>query len=188
MEYRHVTTGSPTAIGPSILTADLLNLGAQIAEAEAAGVDYIHLDVMDGRRILWRRPKSPAYLIACELHRLSDAISSNDAPTLRQQYLDLLSTLRQPASQVSEWIGTVADGGFRPAPDRFAEPSPTMRQGLEIEADPSRFVQTYATCVSVNVSLAARCFKRRMLGLEVTDPYVGRPPTHRRNEGAPVLR
>lgn len=37
------------AIGPSIMTADLLNLGAQIAAAEAAGVDYIHLDVMDGR-------------------------------------------------------------------------------------------------------------------------------------------
>jgi ribulose-phosphate 3-epimerase len=36
-------------IGPSILTADWLNLGAQIAEAEAAGVDFIHLDIMDGR-------------------------------------------------------------------------------------------------------------------------------------------
>jgi ribulose-phosphate 3-epimerase len=35
-------------IGPSILTADLLRLGEQIAEVEAAGVDYIHLDVMDG--------------------------------------------------------------------------------------------------------------------------------------------
>jgi ribulose-phosphate 3-epimerase len=36
-------------LGPSILTADLLRLGEQIAEAEAAGVDFIHLDVMDGR-------------------------------------------------------------------------------------------------------------------------------------------
>ncbi|MSQ12851.1 MAG: ribulose-phosphate 3-epimerase [Dehalococcoidia bacterium] len=35
-------------LGPSILTADLLRLGEQIAQAEAAGVDYIHLDVMDG--------------------------------------------------------------------------------------------------------------------------------------------
>jgi ribulose-phosphate 3-epimerase len=35
-------------IGPSILTADFSRLGAQIAEAEAAGVDFFHLDVMDG--------------------------------------------------------------------------------------------------------------------------------------------
>lgn len=39
----------PARIGASILTADLLNLGEQIATAEAAGVDFFHLDVMDGR-------------------------------------------------------------------------------------------------------------------------------------------
>jgi ribulose-phosphate 3-epimerase len=39
----------PIWIGPSIMTADLLRLGAEIAAAESAGVDYIHLDVMDGR-------------------------------------------------------------------------------------------------------------------------------------------
>lgn len=36
-------------IGPSILTADFLNLGDEIAAVEAAGVDFIHLDVMDGQ-------------------------------------------------------------------------------------------------------------------------------------------
>jgi len=38
----------PAQIGASILTADLLDLRAQIELAEAAGVDFFHLDVMDG--------------------------------------------------------------------------------------------------------------------------------------------
>lgn len=36
-------------IGPSVLSADFLHLGAQLEALETGGADYIHFDVMDGR-------------------------------------------------------------------------------------------------------------------------------------------
>jgi len=36
-------------IAPSILAADFTRLGQHIAEADAGGADYIHVDIMDGR-------------------------------------------------------------------------------------------------------------------------------------------
>ena len=38
----------PVILGPSVLSADFLNLGKQLVELEHGGADYIHFDVMDG--------------------------------------------------------------------------------------------------------------------------------------------
>ena len=39
---------SAVKLAPSILAADFARLGEQVAEAESAGADRIHVDVMDG--------------------------------------------------------------------------------------------------------------------------------------------
>ena len=41
-------TGRAVMLAPSILAADFARLGEQVTEAEAAGADRIHVDVMDG--------------------------------------------------------------------------------------------------------------------------------------------
>lgn len=42
------TVGDVVKLAPSILAADFARLGEQVAEAEKAGADRIHVDVMDG--------------------------------------------------------------------------------------------------------------------------------------------
>ena len=41
-------TTDAVKLAPSILAADFARLGDQVAEAERAGADRIHIDVMDG--------------------------------------------------------------------------------------------------------------------------------------------
>lgn len=133
------------------------------------------IDIADGRHIIWRKPRRSAYRLACDIDRLAGALKAEGTPALQEEYLEALSRLREPADHSDELIGTILSGRFRPAPETCSRHEFAMRRAPGLSASPARFAECYAHKVSVNVSLAARSMKRRILGLTVENPYEPKP-------------
>src|SRR5215470_5369716 len=83
-------------VAPSILSADFARLGEEIAAVEAAGADWLHVDVMDGRfvpnltigppvvKAIRRSTKLPldVHLMIVEPERYLDAFAEAGADTI----------------------------------------------------------------------------------------------------------
>src|SRR5262249_37450075 len=83
-------------VAPSILSADFARLGEEVAAVEAAGADWLHVDVMDGRfvpnitigplvvKALRRVSKIPldVHLMIVEPERYVDAFAEAGADTI----------------------------------------------------------------------------------------------------------
>ena len=63
----HPGTDRPIEIAPSVLPADFARLGEEVAALEAAGVDRIQWDVMDGRFVP-NLTFGPDVIAACRPH------------------------------------------------------------------------------------------------------------------------
>ncbi len=63
----HPGTDRPIEIAPSVLPADFAKLGEEVAALEAAGVDRIQWDVMDGRFVP-NLTFGPEVIAACRPH------------------------------------------------------------------------------------------------------------------------
>lgn len=111
----------PIEIAPSVLPADFARLGEEVAALEAAGVDRIQWDVMDGRFVP-NLTFGPDVIAACRPHAsiLFEAhLMVLEPDELASRYLDagceLLIVHAEACAHLHRTLGHIRDLGARPA-------------------------------------------------------------------------
>lgn len=150
--------------------ADPLRLFVSYA-SEAIAIPAIdeYLDLYDGRHLVWRRPRSDAYRLVCDLHRLDNADIRPGTAMPGAAYLEALARLRERPEQVGVRLGILDNSGFRALKQGVDVDAPAMLDRVDILTPAPDRSLAYGSMASINVSLAARSFKRRMLALDVID-------------------
>ncbi len=117
----HPGTDRPIEIAPSVLPADFARLGEEVAALEAAGVDRIQWDVMDGRFVP-NLTFGPDVIAACRPHASIpfEAHLMVEAPDeLASRYVDagceLLIVHAEACRHLHRSLGHLRSLGARPA-------------------------------------------------------------------------
>jgi ribulose-phosphate 3-epimerase len=150
-------------IGPSILSADFRRLGDQIAEAEAAGADFIHVDVMDGRFV----PNISVGFPIVEAARAATTLP-----------IDVHLMIVEPGRWVERFVAAGADlisvhveadanlyRTLRAIDEAGAEPSVTLNPGTSvITLEPVLAIVRQVLVMSVNPGFGGQTFIPASLG------------------------
>jgi len=108
-------------IAPSILSADFSRLGEQVAEAEAAGADIIHIDVMDGRFVpnisvgpLVVRALRPVTRLPLHVH-LMIVEPEHHIDDFARAGADLITVHVETCPHLDRTLAQIREAGSRPA-------------------------------------------------------------------------
>jgi ribulose-phosphate 3-epimerase len=117
----HPGTDRPIEIAPSVLPADFARLGEEVAALEAAGVDRIQWDVMDGRFVP-NLTFGPDVIAACRPHAsvLFEAHLMVEEPDdLAARYVEagceMLIVHAEACRHLHRTLGRIRELGARPA-------------------------------------------------------------------------